>query len=484
MTVSGSDKNAAEGAPAVMDRVRWRRAASSSNRKRFQIIAFACVTLTTLAAVLFSLSTLVSPKPNTVLVSLYQLPPIDETLGTNAPFHPLSDRLFDLTPSNVEVIKQDAPQTDPSKQNQTLPIEYRLTDWSSAVERLAKSEELVLQVSSLARVEHDQVIFFGRDAEATLRVSFSDLLATVGRSPAKKSLIVLDVGWPMVSDSGDSRPRIEQLERLIRQEFARSTPRGCQLLIATAGPKSVSGIANEPRSLLSRALSAAIESPESDTNHDGRTSVGEAVDWVSKFANSQIHGRRLPTLSLIGSGDNFGFRKTVSPEAVAQRAYPDSLAASWQRRNQYMRSLEIPFLSETAAGWWTGLNDLESRWLRGEPLASIDRDVMRLERRCVKEILDALEHSRARRSDSLTSAARRFPLDSVEAATRWAVELISRQSESFATTEAGRDAISKKLVAEYVAKFKPEDAALVRVHFAVCRAMQHGRTVETRRLAC
>lgn len=488
MSNMASDKNVADGSAAVPDRVRWRRAGNFANRQRYQIIAFACATLATITAVLFALSTLVSPKPNTVLVSLYMLPPVEETLGKNAPFNPLSDRLFDLTPLNVEIIQRATSEAnvkdtatvlieakpviakvdpgvdalpDPADQKRETPIEYRLTDWRSAVEGVARSKELIVHVSSFARVEHNQVIFFGRDEHKPSRVSLSDLLAVVGRSSTRKSLIVLDVGWPMVLDNGDSRSRIEQLDRLIRKEFSQSAPHGCQLLLATADPKSIMGIANEPRSLLSKVLSAAVESPESDSNHDGRTSVREVVDWVARFADSSFHGRRLPTLSLIGSGQEFSFQKSAMPKAASQRVYPQSLAGSWQRREQYLRSLETPFKSETAARWWTGLNDLESRWLRGEPLPSIDNEVLKLERKCIKDILSALEHRRAGRSDSLTIAAQRFPLDGSEEATRLAIELVSRNSETFATIDAsGRDAITKKLVAEYVAKFLPEDAPL------------------------
>lgn len=488
MTDRACDKSVTESAAASSVRVRWRRASSAAGRKRYQIIAISLATLATLAAVLFCLSTLASPQPKTVLVSLYLMPPAEEALGANAPFHPLSDQLFNMAPLNVEIVEppvqdskpngessetadqqsiqlaSDSDTTVPSDQamqKPLLPIEYRMTDWNAAIGKVAKSEELVLQVSSFARIEHDQVVFFGRDADATTRVSFSDLLATVGRSAAKRSLIVLDVGWPMVSDNGDSRARIERLDRLIGQQFAKSAPRGCHLLLSSYGPKSTSVIAGEPRSMLARALSAAIGSQESDTNHDGRTSVGEVVDWVSRIENSNLHGRRLPRLTLIGDGDSFSFRRIGSPRSAMQRDYPESLAGSWRRRGQYMRSVETPFLSDTAALWWTGLNDLESRWLRGEPLPSIERDVLRLERKCLQEILDALMHRRARCSDSLTNVAHRFPLESSEEATRLAIDLVSRQSEIFATVDAnGRDLVTKKLVAEYVAKFQPDDAEL------------------------
>lgn len=486
MSSTASDKNVADCSAAVPDRVRWRRESSIANRPRYRIIAFACTMLATITAVLLALSTLVKPKPSTVLVSLYMLPPVEETLGTNAPFNPLSDRLFDLTPLNVEIISppvQDAkangtatettdhPATtatsdshnkalpDPTLPKQTFPVEYRLTDWRSAVENVKRLNELIVHVSSFARVEHDSVVFFGRDENTPSRVSFSDLLATVGRSSARKSLIILNVGWPMVSDNGDSRARFEQLDRLIRKEFSQSAPHGCQLLIATADAKSIMGIANEPRSLLSKVLSAAIESPESDSNHDGRTSVREVVDRVARLADSSMHGGRLQRLSLIGSGQDFTFQKSGSPKAAPRRDYPESLARSWKRREQYMCSLGTPFNSETAARLWTGLNDLECRWLRGEPLPSIENKLLQLERECLKEILDALDYRLAQRSDSLTIAAQRFPLDSSEEATRLAIELVSRQNETFATIDAdGRDAITKKLVAEYVAKFLPEDA--------------------------
>ncbi len=488
MTDRVCDKSVIESAVASPVRVRWRRASNSVGRKRYQIIAIALATLATLSAVLFCLSTLASPEPKTVLVSLYLMPPVEETVGTSAPFHPLSDRLFDLAPLNVEIVEPPVQDSKPNGESSgmvdheaiklasdsdsavladqvikepVLPIEYRMTDWNAAIGNVAKSDELVVQVSSFARIEHGQVVFFGRDADATTRVSFSGVLATVGRSAAKRSLIVVDVGWPMVSDNGDSRTRIESLVRLIGQEFEKSAPRGCHLLLSSYGPESPSVIAGEPRSLLAKALSAAIESQESDTNHDGRTSVGEVVDWVSRIENSDPHGRRLPRLTLIGDGSSFSFRRIGSPRSAVQREYPESLAGSWRRREQYMRSVETPFLSETAALWWTGLNDLESRWLRGEPLPSIDREVLRMERKCLQEILDALMHRRVRCSDSLTIAAHRFPLESSEEAMRLAIDLVSRQSEIFATVDAnGRDLVTKKLVAEYVAKFQPDDAPL------------------------
>ncbi|HBJ33376.1 MAG TPA: hypothetical protein DDZ51_01165 [Planctomycetaceae bacterium] len=455
-----NDSIVLETATTVTEYARWRRATRFVHRKRLHVVSFACCLLATIVAVLMAFSSLVSPNPKTVLVSFYLLPPVEETVGINAPHHPLADRIFDMTPANVEIVSETV-KVEKESTSGARPIEYRLSDWRQAVMNCTKSADLIVQVSSLARAEHSQIFLFGRHGNDSTQISFREILAAIERSNAKKSLIVLDIGWPMVSDNGNSDQRIEQLDRLIRMEFSKSAPRGCQLLIANPPASFTLDSASEPRSQLCKAFRAAIEASESDANHDGRTSVREMVAWFSTINNAIAFGHRLPTLSLIGTGGDFFLPRERSHDRPVRRKYPESLAMSWQQREQYLRSLDTPFITETAARWWIGLYDLESRWLRGEPLPSINRDVLLLDQACVREIHDAMQLRQSPRCDSLAIASQRFPLDISASAIGKAVELVNNQNQIYTTIEfSGRDAASKRLVADYTANVPPADAPL------------------------
>jgi len=478
--MSGGESESKSKSKSKNHAVRWRRAVATTPRNRFRVIAASSCIFATLLGLLISVSTLGSARPNTVLVSLYLLPPAEETLGVCAPFHPLTNRLFDLTPLNIQLIPESIPgptagvasvdsnaTTEPepipvAEPNQPNSVSYRITDWQRAVANCDKRDELVLHVSSLARIEHDQVVFYGRSEDQPSQIAFKDLLATVGQSKAKKTLIVLEVYWPLVSDNGDSHWRIQQLDQSIRSEFATSAPRGCLLLLPIAGTDASAGMPHEPQSMLCKALASAFESPTCDVDFDGRTSIHEIVRWTSLAAKRETPSQYpLPQLTLVGETFDFDIFKKHKNRLSVTRTYPLRLAESWQLRHHYLQATELPFLSATASRWGSGLNDLESRWRRGEPNRNIDAEAERLESTCIGDVSVALQQRRNRRSDSLSIASNRFPFDASEAADRHAVELLNRYDEVLSSIDVGgQAAATKTLVAEYIAQFQPSDTTM------------------------
>lgn len=462
--------------------VSWRRETVALRRNRFRLLAISCCLLASLVAILMGMTTLSSRRPNPVLISFYMMPPADEAIGIDAPFHPFTNRLFDLKAKNIEEIgspisekdnlKNDAKSLDGTALPPDLPklprTTFELTDWRRAVATCGKNDEMILHVSSLARVEHGQVVFYGRGETQTSSILFEDVLSAVAKSEAKKSLIALDVFWPVVSDQGKSDERLKQLDQAIRGEFERLAPRTCQLLMTA--PHSLetdkyvigSVSAHPPRSILCNTIQRAIESSSCDTNRDGRISLDELVGRsASATRGSLIDSERSCQLSLIGDPIGFEFLIPKNTEETQARVYPTRLADSWQLRGQYLQTTGLPFVFDTALRWGNGLDDLEMRWRRGEPGDSIQREAEQLEQTCVEEILQAIELAQREHSESLSVAALRFPINQCLEAERSAAELLERCGDNLAN-HGGivKPEETAKWVAEFVAKFPPTDAPL------------------------
>lgn len=460
--------------------IRWRRRVTSQRKRRFQVAAASCSIVATLLAAIFAFSTLVEQAPSTVLVSLYLPPPADEAMGTQAPFHPLSNRLFDLAPANVVAIaspsKQEATK-EPHDDPKPASIAFRLTDWKAAVERCKPNEELILHVSALSRIEHDQVFFFGRETDSPSEVAFKEILELVAESPAKKTLIVMEVNWPMISDHGASQSRLQQIDSMLRREFLSFAPKSCQLLLPAYKNEHLSLTSNGPRSNLCVALSNALETPQCDANRDGRISLAELTRWLS---TASVAGQvdRMSLVAIDVLGDNIDFEFKAKPFHASDRpAYPALLAESWSLRQQYMNATDVPWLDKTARRWGLMLNDLESRWRRGEPIASIEGDATEVNRACLIEISSALDAWRRSHADSLLVAATRFPTDESDAANRQASELLNRFREEWDITPIGdRSKVVARQAAEYVAAEFAKDTPLALQ--SLLRAVENTNTID------
>lgn len=456
---------------------RWRAGTAHSGPTRLRKLAIGSCLLASLAGTFIAFAGLPTPTHSTVLVSLYLHPGLD-ALGVDAPHPPTFDRPFALSPANHVAAdpiadKKDNPQPSPASssdpataklggetpsaetQPSTTPTPSTTPSWRDAIAASTLRQQLVLHVSTMARVEQGQVYFYGKSPETSQEttISLAEVLAQLNKSVARNKLLILDVHWPTVSDAADSGPRLTLLNQTIHDQLAQGKTEDLHVLLAASDEGAARGMRAAGASLLSYCLTQSLIDAVADTDHDGRVSLAEAVAWAKpriEMASSQLGPPQ--RIAWIPGASDFVFGSRDSTTIPPQRLYPNSLADGWRQRETYLADTRLPWLPETAGRWAQGLSQIESGWRRGESETAVQLEVAQLEEQCLSEIDAALAVRAQGRPDSLTLAAARMlrDHDTIDV-DRLAQDLLTQYQEICDTLPpAGRTGPMGKAIAKYV----------------------------------
>lgn len=334
-------------------------------------------------------------------------------------------------------------------------------DWRDAVRRCDGSEQLVLHVSSLAKVNRGQVVFYGRGPHPSLHqtTTLAEVLAAIDRCPAREKLLVLEVHWPIASDGGDLPRRLNALNRAIQGELRQYGEDTCHVLLSSRDRGPARGLPLRRETLMCRMLTAALGGVETDRDRDGRITLREAFRWAKPrihAASSEIG----PPQEIVHFGPDREFaltpRDSHKPAEVCR--YPAWLEEGWRLRSRYLSDSRLPWVPGLAARWGENLHDLESRLRRGEEATAVKSAITALNEDCTAAIQEELAKLRSARPDSLRIAACRFPADPASDARTSAREFWDRLTELGQTEPEERAATVSKLVAEYAKAFKSDPA--------------------------
>ncbi|QDV69959.1 hypothetical protein Poly24_36780 [Rosistilla carotiformis] len=516
MSESASEVNATAPETAAANPPRWRSGPILHGPSRYRQLAIGSCLLATLMGTILAFASLPSPNHRTVLVSLY-LQPDDEALGVDAP-HPPTDELFlGLVPANAplqgvanvvesegdeETAKPDADAsgtptatknakdpdaksggTDakaeaaksadasagqaasenapPKKRNASKPGK----SWRDALVQTDSRQQVVLHVSTLARIDQGQVYFYGVDpkTEQNVAISLVDVLAQLEKSPAEKKLLILEVHWPIVSDEGDSQQRLQLLNRAIKEQLSLHEIGDTHVLLSASDQGPARGLRAAPQSLMSYCLTQSLCDAAADCDHDGRVSLKEAVDWAAPLiASASLQAGPEQRIEWIPGESNVCFSPITATIDSAHREYPAALTAGWRLREMYLANTELPWLPETGRRWAQSLSQIESGWRRGENENNVASAVARIQVECLAEIDNALATRAQTRPDSLRLAAARMLSDreATEIEAR-AKTLMTEHQKITATIPAAEQAAAiGKAVAKYTAAFASDQAAV------------------------
>ncbi len=414
-----------------------------------------------------ALVSLPAAKPDTRLVALYLAPPDLQCSGVDAPHPPLIRPLFGLPVSNSAVPVAAKPADANGK---TAPPPKRLTDWRSSLKSCQRKEQLVLHVSSLARVDNGQVFLFGLDANdrTETAISLTDVIENLNRCHAVSKLLVLEVQWPLISDQGDSSGRLGELESAIKHQLQRFGGSDCHVLLASSGAAACRGRTAQPVSLLGHFLTLALQSGNADSDHNGRTTLGEVVRWaaprIAAAANDPAAvGPTMPEQQIDWLAGTSSFSFAESPVALqpTQRVYPTWLAEAWQRRQAYLGDSRLPWDSDAAVRWGQLLVGIESGWRRGETEQNLQHRLAEQETAVTATIEQLLAGRRNTRADSLRLAALRVVAKPDRDDEQLAVALLAQHAEIQQHTPADKQpAQLAQAVTQYVAHYQADEAAV------------------------
>ena len=479
----------ATGPPSITRK--WRSGVPKGRPRRGHRAALAACVLVTLWGALAAVGTLPAPRPTLVVVPVY-LPPIDaEVTGVDAPHPPEANRLFgqpesgaapavpaqdsatpakgpsDRTPANAESDTEGATSNDAAARDTTAndapgndaPVNQAGTaqavtndqatgktvdspaDWRAALDRCQRGDRLVLHVASMARVEQDRVLLYGRrgpdiDSRSAVSLPLHDLLVAMRESAAAESLLILEIHWPRVSDEDGGKARLTELNRVLRGQLSRTSDPRRHVLLSSDGSGPARGMCGASRSLLAEILTAGWQSLGAGPQQHAGVPLADLIDWVRPRVQALSPGGgppqtiewipaerpfRLPApdprRDLAGTGD----RSSVTPAgsmrdagtgtgagtgtAAGPEEYPEVLASAWHARRDYLGRLRLPWLPELYEGWGRAILSLESRWRRGEGRADLDAAVAALEASCFRQIDQAVRDRQATRPDSLLLSA-------------------------------------------------------------------------------
>ncbi|MEM9588194.1 MAG: hypothetical protein AAGA03_13010, partial [Planctomycetota bacterium] len=446
--------------PAVA--ARWRRDGNPSGSRGRRIALLSCL-LASLLGTLVAVASLPAPKPRVVLVGLYLDPPDQDTFGVDGPHLPSVDRMFGLWPANSLASPDQAHEIEVSNSNASGPIssgnedakegespssasDAEVTDgasddaknetntdvdpsaagksgeaadtfaplleleptsangWRTAINSCRHEDQLVLHVSARATVERDQVLLVSADPGTTL--TLSEVLEAVAKCPAANQLIVLDVHWPLVSDRGDSGPRLTRLNQAVRRSLSRADTFHGHVLLSSDGTAAARAFVARPRTLLSHYLTMALMAGNADSDDNGRVTLREAVRWARPRIAHASEQRDLPQqIQLISGSNPFVLCQIDGTRPDLRPRYPQWLGEAWRNYQQYTQRDDQPWSQSLAYYWATRLCQLESRWRRGEPDRSLRRRLKDIESNVSIQLESLIAQRCHRRPDSLRLAA-------------------------------------------------------------------------------
>lgn len=395
---------------------RWVRQQSSAiGRRRLAVVAATCLT-TALIGVLWSLLELPRRQPATQLVHLYLVPPPGTTVGVDAPHESAPQGLFGLVPKNVRNwshVEHDKPtaspdQADPKKDAKpsgagTASIkvaaepaedptgEESVPDWRPAIRSVSHRDQLVMHVSCLARMEHQQVVFYGRepDSQHEVRIVLSELLRPLAECSAASKLLVLEVHWPLRQEA-DASDRLQALNQIIRQRVAELESRNLHVLLSSDGQTPCRGETNGFASLLDSAFRAGLVDHQADQDGDGQITLPELVGWAapriaSAGSQASLRSASVPAAESGGSSSSPGQRivwipardktRFVIPADVRGPAprtstpkseYPTWLVARHRELEATCEDLSLILPADALRQYRLRLASFESRWRCGE----------------------------------------------------------------------------------------------------------------------
>ncbi|WP_417735495.1 carboxypeptidase-like regulatory domain-containing protein [Rosistilla oblonga] len=489
---------------------RWRNGPPQAGPSRYRKLAIGSCLLATLAGTILAFASLPSPNHRTVLVSLY-LQPGEEAFGVDAPHPPLAAPFLGLVPANTQpqlatTAAESKTKSDPGKsksKTKESPSESKpaakpeaaattksgtagktpdaasakneaevetssmppAPSWHDALIKTTSRQQIVLHVSTMARIDQGQVYFYGYDptSRRETAISLADLLGQLNKAPAENKLLVLEVHWPTVADDGDSAERLKQLNLAIKEQYKLNEAAGIDLLLSASDKGPARGMRATPQSLMCYWLTQGLCDAAADADHDGRISMKEAIAWAApriEEVSSQIGPEQ--RIQWIRGGANLFFAPIARTSTHLERPYPASLVAGWRQREIYLADTQIPWLPKTASGWAVGLSRIESGWRRGDTDATVEASVAQLEATCLAEIDAELARWAQQRRDSLRMAAARMirDHDGIDV-DQLAKELLAAQQEILAKSAPGdQPALIGKAVAKYVGAFSEDQATL------------------------
>ncbi|QDS89594.1 hypothetical protein EC9_37940 [Rosistilla ulvae] len=489
---------------------RWRNGMPHAGPSRYRKLAIGSCLLATLAGTILAFAALPSANHRTVLVSVY-LQPGEEALGVDAPHPPLAAPFLGLVPANtqpqlVTPAAESTAKSDTAKSKSKTtnsPAESKpaakpdaaatatsdsaaknanaasakgaaevetsstpsATSWHDALLKTTSRQQIVLHVSTMARIDQGQVYFYGYDPTSRRKtaISLADLLGQLNKAPAENKLLVLEVHWPTVADDGDSAERLKQLNVAIKEQYKLNELSKIDLLLSASDQGPARGMRATPQSLMCYWLTQGLCDAAADRDHDGRVSLKEAITWSGPRIE-EVSGQIGPEqrIQWIRGGAEIFFGPIEQPATAAKRSYPTALVAGWRQREIYLADTQIPWLPKTARGWAEGLSRIESGWRRGDTDATVEAEVAQLEATCLAAIDAELARWAQQRPDSLRMAAARMirDQDGIDV-DELAKQLLAAQQEILAKSAPGdRPALIGKAVAKYVSAFSEDQATL------------------------
>ncbi|QEG40657.1 carboxypeptidase-like regulatory domain-containing protein [Roseimaritima ulvae] len=413
-------------------------------------------------AALFSLP---ARKPQTTLVALYLAPPDTQCIGVDAPHPPLRNSLLGLTVVNAKVAASPKTGAKDEKDEKDAVVDSKvLTDWRAAVAQSSRRKQLVLHVSSLARVDNGQVFFFGLQGPQRTEglVSLTEVIEKLNRCSATSKLLVLEVQWPLISDHGDSSRRLSELDSAIKHQFRQFAGPGCHLLLASSGPAACRALPQTPITVLGHYLTSALQSGNADSDHNGRITMEELVNWSSpRIASDGLGGDAPQQIDWLAGSTPLQFMELPARAKPTERAYPKWLALAKQRRQTYIGDPRLPWDSEAVVRWGQLLYAIDAAWRRGENDTDLQRRLLQQEQAVVQVLDRALAERRAARADSLRLAALRIVPAADRPDDQLAAALLAKHAEILQNAPADkRDAQIAQAIKEYVAHYDAEDTVV------------------------
>ncbi len=339
------------------------------------------------------------------------------------------------------------PDTLPSQQRDLLRGELQLLDDAGSREPLV----VFLSAYVVPNAQGVPCVLAVDDAlnDSARWLPLADLLAMVGKAPARHKLLLLDVHQPLVlPQQGFLRSDVAAQVRPVVEKAVEGSA-NLQVLCACS-PGQVSWTSEELGHsvfayFVARGLRGRADGALPDGKRDKRVSAAELVAYVRRHVDAWVAqnlGER-QTPYAVGAVDDFPVtlvRPEPDEEPALPEAYPGWLKAGWQRHDRWWAQGVHRLSPRLVADLGAALLQAELRWRGGlgEDRARSDLDAR----------LAQLERERGR----LPAPERGPPVNPAEALAR------DPEQKKLADEEAANVLRQLAAVRDKLAKEKPEEA--------------------------